>query len=182
LSHVHRGTLFEQHSLSVLQNSLSMALARVGGRGDGGVDLQGWWWLPEHPGRGGDARMRIRVLAQCKLERRKLSPKSVRELEGVLLRSMAPLSSGSSTSISVDEQLDPVVGLLISAVPFTKGTVLRAHSSPIPLMLLHLPPPPQISLGDKLTEDAPSMGTFLFNPALGATHGLLRGHVQPRWE
>ncbi|OCH84819.1 hypothetical protein OBBRIDRAFT_374616 [Obba rivulosa] len=259
LSHVHRGTLFERHSLHVLQTSLSMALVRVGGSGDGGVDLQGWWWLPEgltrhalgaepqrypaSPNSGGEAeRTRIRVLAQCKLETRKLSPKNVRELEGVLMRyreyiyasrgdlsplpfsglrrlvqPVAPSNSdveSTTTSLSGEEQLDRVVGLLISAAPFTKGTILRAHSSPVPLMLLHLPAPPEIVYSPASPSSAsspipssspdpepdadaeagpgedsaldgagtPAMGSFLFNPALGGTHGLLRGQIEPRWE
>lgn len=47
LSSVHRGTAFEKRSLNLLQSTMSMSLARVGGRADGGVDLLGWWWLPE---------------------------------------------------------------------------------------------------------------------------------------
>lgn len=47
ISTVHRGTAFEKRSLSLLQSTMSMSLNRVGGKADGGVDLLGWWWLPE---------------------------------------------------------------------------------------------------------------------------------------
>ena len=47
LSNVHRGTAFEKRSLELLQSTMSMSLTRVGGKSDGGVDLLGWWWLPE---------------------------------------------------------------------------------------------------------------------------------------
>jgi len=59
-----------------------MSLSQVGGAGDGGVDLRGWWTIPKSPtsieGR------RLRVLGQCKAERKALGPRIVRELEGVM--------------------------------------------------------------------------------------------------
>ena len=85
-----------------------MSLGRIGGPSDGGVDLQGWWWLPPLPGlpvsKGhlaasmmnptkvtelgrniADAgRRRVRVLAQCKAESKPLGPHYIREMEGVL--------------------------------------------------------------------------------------------------
>ena len=124
------GRAFEIHSLRFLNHQLHMSLRRVGGAGDGGIDLRGWWhipsdaqplrpktisimtghpiyaksWeqpkIPEHredealaqdftdgfefgsPDRQ-DWR-RLRVLAQCKAERRPLAAKTVRELEGVM--------------------------------------------------------------------------------------------------
>ena len=39
LSSVHVGTRFEHHAMSVLFENLSMALEHVGGREDGGVEL-----------------------------------------------------------------------------------------------------------------------------------------------
>jgi hypothetical protein len=47
LSNVHRGTAFENRALSLLTEHMSMSLTRVGGSNDGGVDLIGWWWVPE---------------------------------------------------------------------------------------------------------------------------------------
>lgn len=46
ISTVLQGTRFEERTLAVLHNHLSMALVRVGGRADGGIDLMGDWWLP----------------------------------------------------------------------------------------------------------------------------------------
>ncbi|KAK8849614.1 hypothetical protein IAR55_004949 [Kwoniella newhampshirensis] len=40
------GTSFELHALRFLTERLFMTLRRVGGAGDGGVDLRGWWWVP----------------------------------------------------------------------------------------------------------------------------------------
>ena len=85
-----------------------MSLTRVGGKGDGGVDLRGWWHLPQHstqsfgrvhgfhrsspvtdervevptPERG----RRLRLLAQCKAEKIKAGPRLIREMEGVARR------------------------------------------------------------------------------------------------
>lgn len=97
LSTVHKGLAFEQRALSLLQNNLSMSLTSVAGRGDGGIDLQGWWWLPQLTSAGsldtagtkqsgegvyGSAsfsatqdlvRRKVRVIAQCKAESRKVS-------------------------------------------------------------------------------------------------------------
>ena len=106
LSAVHRGLAFEKRSLRLLQQCLSMSLRHVGGKSDGGVDLQGWWWVPtsdlnipasRRPGENEDGggeeraewsvpRKRIRVFAQCKAEKKKMGPHYVRELEGVLHR------------------------------------------------------------------------------------------------
>ena len=122
LSTVHRGTAFEELSLRLLHEHLSMSLRRVGGKNDGGIDLQGWWWLPSS-GPSSMSPTRIRILAQCKAEKRKYGPKYVREMEGVLHR-----------YLNVDS--DPVVGLLISSSLFTKAALLRAHSSSAPLILL----------------------------------------------
>jgi hypothetical protein len=152
LSAVHRGVAFEQRSLALLRAQLSMSLVRVGGKADGGVDLLGWWWLP--------ARRRVRVLGQCKAEKKKLGPNYVREMEGVLHRHLPA----------------DAVALVVSESPFSKATLLRAHSSPVPFFLLHLPPRP---------EDAPAgshVGSAFWNPALAGTDGLLRGEVQLRWE
>ena len=95
-----------------------MSLSRIGGPSDGGIDLQGWWWLPplqglpvseEHSvdsipikvtdlGRSiADAgRRRLRVLAQCKAESKPLGPHYIREMEGVLYGYLVSLSQRSS--------------------------------------------------------------------------------------
>lgn len=68
-----------------------MSLTQVGGAGDGGVDLRGWWNVPKigSPSSStltlrSDHTRRLRVLGQCKAERKALGPRIVRELEGVM--------------------------------------------------------------------------------------------------
>ena len=41
ISTVLKGANFEQRSVAILRDHLYMSLRRVGGRGDGGIDLQG---------------------------------------------------------------------------------------------------------------------------------------------
>jgi len=211
ISAVRKGTAFEERSLRILQDNLSMSLCRVGGRSDGGVDLQGWWWLPtsspiSHPAIDPfqSKRRRIRILAQCKAEKKKMSPKYVREMEGVLHRyvtgpRLPPPLPPSSLSLPPSSErpegqdhtptLDPIVGLLISSSPFTKSTLVHAHSSPIPFVLLHIPPRPGVDEGLILEagEEGPptspnELGSIIFNSALSASSGPLTGEIEPRWE
>ena len=196
-STVHRGIAFENRSLRLLQQHLSMDLRRVGGRSDGGVDLQGWWWVPSSSDLsepptiyGPDKRRRIRVLAQCKMEKKKIGPKYIREMEGVLARHF------HNPSVNLHE--DPIVGLFLSSSPFTKSALLRAFSSPIPLMLLHLPPitprlPPdssrEVTHGEQDVNEQedtetsqPELGSVVCNPTLLSPGGILHGEIEPRWE
>lgn len=193
LSTVHRGRIYEEWSMHVLQNCLSMSLQRVGGRADGGIDLQGWWWLPVDETTAKDPyRMkRVRVLAQCKAEKRKIGPKYVREMEGVLHRFAASDSDlGPTNSLETsppETQVSPTVGLFISASSFSKMTLLRAHSSPLPLALLHLPCPTPEQYECMVEEEAADeisdcIGSMVFNAALGGSSGVLRGDFEPRWE
>ncbi|KAF8488080.1 hypothetical protein JB92DRAFT_3130192 [Gautieria morchelliformis] len=190
LSTVHRGVTFEKRSLEILQSQLSMSLQKVGGRSDGGIDLQGWWWLPptrrapsaSHTlptwtGIDGIPRRRIRVLGQCKAEKKKMGPNYVREMEGVLGRH------------NTQERRDPVVGLLVSQSAFTRSTVLRAFSSRIPLFLLHIPPETHELDHDRdaeedgdVTTPPELIGSAVWNPALGSEQGLLGGEYAARWE
>ncbi|KAG1749569.1 hypothetical protein EDB19DRAFT_149371 [Suillus lakei] len=188
LSTVARGTAFEQRSLQLLQECFSMSLKRIGGKSDGGVDLLGWWWLPisesqsskctpiTHP------RRRIRVLAQCKAEKKKFSPNYVREMEGVWhMHTQAPAPSGSS--IPVYEQ--GTVALLLSESAFTTATLTRALGSSVPFLLMHLPPPTSsipASSYSRVENGLGEVGSAFWNPALGGAHGLLRGELDVRWE
>jgi hypothetical protein len=159
LSAVHRGTAFEQRSLQLLQTHFSMALRRVGGKSDGGIDLVGWWWLPfaTDPAPGalpdptGLLRRRLRVLAQCKAEKKKFSPKYVREMEGVW-HLQSPLAAAY-----------PTVALLLSESPFSRSTVLHAYRSTVPFLLIHLPSASPDSTASASDEE---LGTVCPNPTL----------------
>lgn len=203
------GTAFEMHSLKLLRDNFSMSLERVAGPGDGGVDLIGWWWLPQIAGLpsssestagGGDNApdySRIRVLAQCKAEKIKMGPNYVRELEGVLhrvLQSPSTVAFGTGEPPSIEAaseprsseesatypRLTPTLAMLISQSPFTNGAIRRAMSSPIPFILLHLPPEPDpFKENDSHEVASPSLQ---WNPVLGSERGLLGGHLEVRWE
>ncbi|KAJ6447518.1 hypothetical protein C8R45DRAFT_828530 [Mycena sanguinolenta] len=195
MSNTYRGTFFEERSMKVLQDHLSMSLRRVGGKSDGGIDLMGWWWLPPPESVSGDPsnepglnRRRLRVLAQCKAEKKKASPRYVREMEGVLHRYMALSNSPVSLGAAASTSQDPLVALLVSESPFTKATILRAQSSPVPFFLLHIPPPPDSSAtvndeesdADAREETESKIGSAVWNPAL--VRGLLGGKMEARWE
>lgn len=182
LSTVHRGTQFEHRSRALLQEQLSMSLCRVGGKGDGGVDLQGWWWLPDNRPASeavslqdvdGCSRRRIRVLAQCKAERKKMGPNYIREMEGVLHRYVYSMNRNALL-----READPIVALLVSESTFTKAAVMRVLSSPVPFLLIHLPP----TEGPLDTEEHDRVGSALWNPALSGEDGVLKGEFELRWE
>lgn len=83
-STVDIGRAFELHCLRFLTDQLYMSLTQVGGAGDGGVDLRGWWTVPKLGSTSMSEGRRLRVLGQCKAERKALGPRTVRELEGVM--------------------------------------------------------------------------------------------------
>ena len=180
-----------------------MSLNRVGGKGDGGIDLQGWWWLPSRclratswpqdtlisDGRT-EGRVPLRVLAQCKAEEKKIGPRFIREFEGTILRFRTDdFAEDAAPDITVRDEgvRRDVVGVFVSTSAFTKASLLRAYSSPVPLILMHLPAPPSIASAaehdpDAHVQDISPLGAVVFNPALSAVNGLLRGTVEPRWE
>ena len=180
-----------------------MSLKRVGGKEDGGIDLLGWWWLP-HESSDVSAtslfkRRRIRVIGQCKAEKKKMGPNYVRELEGVLFRFFTSKTDTPTASSALESELDDdpqdgirqpklsgtVIALLISQSSFTKSTILRANSSPIPFCLLHIPElepaPSERAPEEPRTSPVKEVGTAWCNPAL---LGLpeLKGRMEVRWE
>ncbi|KAI9458879.1 hypothetical protein BJY52DRAFT_1267702 [Lactarius psammicola] len=195
LSNVHRGTAFENRALSLLTEHMSMSLMRVGGSNDGGVDLIGWWWVPggekppiPHPPSVPEKReqwslenrRRLRILAQCKAEKRKMGPGYLRELEGVVYRHAAAASVIASGDLPRHDAPAPVhnkpalVALLVSESAFTRGCLLAANASPLPFLLVHLPP--------SGSPDGSALGAIFGNPALVSARGVLRGELEIRWE
>ncbi|KAH9968202.1 hypothetical protein BC827DRAFT_1122287 [Russula dissimulans] len=211
ISTVHRGTAFENRALALLTKYMSMSLTRVGGSHDGGVDLIGWWWLPDpdpdgqnlspspssdpllldaaEPGAWDDAtnwrrRRRLRVLAQCKAEKRKMGPAYLRELEGVVYR------HATSAAASITDA-PPPVAILVSESAFTRNCLLAAYASPLPFLLVHLPRA-TITTTTTTTSNSNSNsstsastdipGAVFGNPALVSTRGVLGGQLEIRWE
>ncbi|OAX40819.1 hypothetical protein K503DRAFT_573233 [Rhizopogon vinicolor AM-OR11-026] len=185
LSTVARGTAFEQRSLQLLQDCFSMSLRRVGGKSDGGVDLIGWWWLPFSESRSPPStpstlsRRRIRVLAQCKAEKKKFSPNYVREMEGVWhMHTQAHSPSARTSELGT-------VALLLSESTFTTATLTRALGSSVPFLLMNLPPPTSllpVSPDPRAEGTLGEVGSAFWNPALSGAYGLLRGEFDVRWE
>ncbi|CAE6405502.1 unnamed protein product [Rhizoctonia solani] len=186
------GRAFEDRSLSLLQSRLSMTLTRIGGAGDGGVDLQGWWWVPRLTAKhdATDERRGIRVLASCKALKSKLGPIHIRELEGAALVQQHSFAQTSTTGIQTSE----LVAVMISLSGFTPGTVKRAMASPIPFLLMHLPcpersiesnketiEPASVTTSPSIDSDTDSIGSMIWNSKLGGTTGLLGGHMEVRW-
>ena len=180
---VHKGTAFEHRSRRILQDHLNMSLRCIGGRADGGIDLIGWWWVPTATG---DTRAslrseerppwrRIRVLAQCKAEKKKPTPGYIRELEGVAHQFLVTASESLDPQRQKNLNPLPVAAVLVSQAPFTRGTLVRAYSSALPFLLLHLPPE-----GENGEEEA--LGAAFWNAALAGEKGLLGGEVELRWE
>jgi hypothetical protein len=79
-----------------------MSLKRIGGRSDHGIDLLGTWTLPSHS-------QSLKVLIQCKVLDRKITPDRARELEGAFVG--APTGWRGSG----------VLAFLVSQTPASKG-------------------------------------------------------------
>lgn len=136
-STTYRGTHYEYMVQTTLRR-YGFELVRVGGRGDGGVDMVGVWRLPapngakksataedivpseenrKSPLSGGtrsDDEALIRVLVQCKRlagKSGKLAPNLMRELEGAMRGGNVPAGWRGNA----------VMGLLVNTRPATKG-------------------------------------------------------------
>ena len=116
-------------------------------------------------------RRRLRVLAQCKAEKRKMGPGYLRELEGVVYRHAAAAPRDLPHYDASAEAEAPPVALLVSESVFTRGCLLAANASPLPFLLVHLPP-----------SGPGKLGAIFGNPALVSARGVLRGELEIRWE
>jgi hypothetical protein len=132
-----------------------------------------------------------------------MGPAYLRELEGVvyrhasttsnlaapdssLPRSRLPKNPSSdsdtplyptTTATATATENPPVVALLASESAFTRNCLLAAHASPLPFLLVHLPPSSSTS-----SEAGATLGTVFGNPALLSASGVLRGELEIRWE
>ncbi|KAJ9108486.1 hypothetical protein QFC20_003392 [Naganishia adeliensis] len=140
------GNGYELHCLRLLQEQMRMSLTRVGGKGDGGIDLRGWWNMPpkqeDSPSHATSeqAQQRIRVLAQCKAEKLRPGPKLIREMEGVARREHdLSREATSESSLHGTPASESIVTLLCSRSGFSPAAVVEANRSRIPMLLLHIP-------------------------------------------
>lgn len=115
-STVYVGTHYEYTVLTSLRR-YALALHRIGGRDDAGIDLVGTWHLP-----GRERERAVRVLVQCKALKTKLGPNLVRELEGAIRQ--APVGWRTAQ----------VAGVLVSPREATKGVRDALARSSYPLL------------------------------------------------
>ena len=149
-------------------------------------------------------RRRLRVFAQCKAEKRKMGPAYLRELEGVVYRhatttgtriptSFTPTTTTTTAAkVKAKEQPSPSpppppppppIALLVSESAFTRNCLLAAHASPLPFLLVHLPPHPSGGgSGGSGAGGAGPIGAIFGNPALVSAKGVLGGDLEIRWE
>jgi hypothetical protein len=147
LSSTAIGTAYEMATLAWLtaHPPLDMELKRMGGKGDGGIDLQGWWNIPSSAQSRCD---RLRIIIQCKGEIKQIGPNILRELEGTL-RAEEEYKMGSTELKGLEEgverysnELDgqPCVAMLVCQSGFSPATLRRAFNSECPTALMHLSP------------------------------------------
>ena len=159
-------------------------------------------------------RSRLRVLAQCKAEKRKMGPAYLRELEGVVYRYAAAATATNTNGIppkpskseseyrrvlqaivpnddptAATTKEPPPIALLVSESAFTRHCLLAAHASPLPFLLVHLPPLPSTSSPSPRTTStsrdggsSSAIGAVFGNPALVSANGVLGGELEIRWE
>ena len=113
-STVYVGTHYEYLCASTLTR-LSFSLTRTGGRSDAGTDLLGTWKLPTLP-------FPLRILVQCKAFKTKVSPETVRELEGAAAGAPEGWRSRGT------------VGVLCAKKPATKGVREAVRRSGMPIV------------------------------------------------
>ncbi|KAF2837177.1 hypothetical protein M501DRAFT_995709 [Patellaria atrata CBS 101060] len=115
---VYRGTHYE-YTVATSLKRLGFALSRTGRRADLGIDLLGQWSLQELP-------VPMRVLLQCKAQKKAVAPENIRELEGAFIG--APHRYRG----------DGVMGLLAAPKEATKGVRDALGRSRYPLGFLKI--------------------------------------------
>ena len=115
-----RGAAFEHVSLALLSSlPLSVNLSHTGQSNDQGVDLLG---LLSTPSATSPATLH-RLVCQCKMEGRPTGAAALRGLEGTV----GQYASGVDSS---------VIGMLVSAQPYTQQAEAQWRRSPLPLLLV----------------------------------------------
>lgn len=79
LATVYRGLRYEADVMDTLGKH-GFQLSHTGRVGDKGIDLRGYWSLPDPHG------LRVNVIVQCKNSTKRLGSKYLRDLEGALTR------------------------------------------------------------------------------------------------
>ncbi|KAI8875704.1 hypothetical protein K501DRAFT_263359 [Backusella circina FSU 941] len=111
-STVYKGTLFEYQTMTGLSRLEGMQLTRVGGAGDGGIDLRGQWTSPS---------FHVNLVVQCKNVKTGITPEHIRSLIGV-----------------TSQYNKNVVGILASSCtekPYTRSIIQQVTKSSVPLGL-----------------------------------------------
>ena len=141
-----------------------------------------------------------------------MGPAYLRELEGVVYKYAAtatttgiPPHPSESESPRVPQAIisngspnptppppakePPPIALLVSESAFTRHCLLAAHASPLPFLLVHLPPhPPPTTMGASSVTGgggsggSSAIGAIFGNPALVSAKGVLGGELEIRWE
>ena len=146
-----------------------------------------------------------------------MGPAYLRELEGVVYKYAAAATTTTNTGIGIlphesESESEstrvpqvmvpydgptaakdpPPIALLISQSAFTRHCLLAAHASPLPFLLVHippLPPPPCRPPSSTKTSgsnggggDGSALGAVFGNPALVSSKGVLGGELEIRWE
>ena len=142
-----------------------MQVTKVGGSGDGGIDLRGWWNVP----RDDITHQALRVIGQCKAEKLRMGPRVVREMEGVARRAM--------------DEAGPVLSVLCSQAGYTPGAFVQANTSNVPMLLLHIERSSNFSESDEdsLPDEGSLVGAY-WNDKLVGPSGLLGRALEIRRE
>lgn len=137
-SAIYKGTHYEYICMAALADTtFNFELYRTGRANDLGVDLVGWWAVPDdHHDAGIEDKegkekkkkfKKLKVLAQCKSTTSPPKPSQIRELEGAYIGAPAGWNSSSS-----------VLAFLLTTQPATKGVLAAVQRSRWPMGVLQV--------------------------------------------